>query len=44
METMRVDVPVEMEQRFNQMLDKFARENNVNLVSRVESCEDQPRH
>ena len=44
METMRVDVPVEMAQRFNQMLDKFARENNVKLVRRVESNEDQPRH
>lgn len=44
METMRVDFPVEMEQRFNQMLDTFARENGVKIVRRTESAQEQPRH
>lgn len=45
METMKVDVPVELKERFGAMLDKFSRDNNVKLVVRTMSPgEDQPRH
>lgn len=45
METMKVDVPVEMKERFNAMLAQFSRENGVKLVVRsVSPNEDQPRH
>jgi hypothetical protein len=45
METVKVDVPVEMKERFGAMLDKFSRENNVRLVvRRMSPGEDQPRH
>ena len=45
METMKVDVPAEVKERFDAMLDRFSRENSVTLVVRPDRpAEEQPRH
>ena len=45
METMKVDIPVEVKEQFAAMLDRFSHENGVPVVVRkVSPLEDQPRH
>lgn len=45
MDTMKVDVPAEVKERFDAMLARFSRENDVTLVVRPDlPAEEQPRH